>query len=113
MVVGRSSVDPPSTPVMMPPVVPGARSGSFNEVICAPAIGLFVVLLTTNPSIEPLEVWKRRSRDAAAATTVIITSTTDQESKYSYTPFPTFLPRRPAFTYSTSKGHGRYFSPRD
>src|SRR5580704_14919593 len=30
---------------------------------------------------------------------------------YSYTPRPAFRPVRPAFTYCTSSGHGRYFSP--
>src|SRR5439155_20230917 len=31
--------------------------------------------------------------------------------EYWYTPFPTFLPSRPALTYFTSSGHGRYLSP--
>jgi hypothetical protein len=34
-------------------------------------------------------------------------------SGYSYTPRPDLRPTLPAFTYCTSKGAGRYFSPND
>ena len=34
-------------------------------------------------------------------------------SEYSYTPRPDLRPSRPAFTYCTSRGAGRYLSPRD
>ena len=59
---------------------------------CAPAIGLFVTLLMTEPSMEPLTVCRTRSAETMIEGIGIITSVEfDRDSKYSYTPFPDAL----------------------
>src|SRR5437867_10296173 len=63
---------PPVTPVMMPvgAGVPVAWRGGFGTLVpvtWAPAIGSFVMLLITTPSMEPLLVCRRRKTKAAIA----------------------------------------------
>src|SRR6266699_1536129 len=106
---------PPAVPPTTAPTTTLPAAGPvciLNAVIWAPAIGLFVVLLRTVPSMEPFAVCKRRNAYVAITDRLIAHLIRIQDSLYSYTPLPAFFPRRPAFTYFTSKGHGRYFSPR-
>src|SRR5439155_24290905 len=57
---------PPTSAVGTVPVVP-IPPGIRVACTCAPAIGLFVALFTTAPSIEPLPDCKRKNRKAVDA----------------------------------------------